>query len=143
MISYKIAVASDHAGYALKEFVIGVLLANGHAVEDCGCYSAESVDYPDFAHKLAREIEEGRAEWGVALCGSANGISMALNKHAKIRAAICWKQEIAELARAHNDANVCSLPARFLTEIEATEIVEAFFATPFQGGRHAARVAKI
>lgn len=143
MKSYKIALASDHAGFEMKEFAIGFLESQGHSILDCGCYSTESVDYPDFAHKLAHEVENGNAEFGVALCGSANGISMALNKHAKVRAAICWNKEIAFLARAHNDANVCSLPARFITEIEAAEILEAFFSTEFEGGRHAARVAKI
>lgn len=143
MKTYKIAFASDHAGFAMKEFAIGLLEAEGHAVMDCGCYNTDSVDYPDFAHKLAGEIEQGSADFGVALCGSANGISMALNKHAKVRAAICWTSEIAELARAHNDANVCSLPARFITEIQAAEILSSFFSTDFEGGRHAARVAKI
>lgn len=143
MKTYRIAFASDHAGFAMKEFAIGFLEAEGHSVLDCGCYSTDSVDYPDFAHKLAKEIESGSVDFGVALCGSANGISMALNKHQKIRAAICWKAELATLARAHNDANVCSLPARFITEIEAAEILSAFFSTDFEGGRHAVRVEKI
>lgn len=143
MKSYKIAVASDHAGFAMKEFVIGFLMSAGHTVKDCGCYSEQSVDYPDYAHKLAADVVSGDAEFGVALCGSANGITMSLNKHNGIRAAICWKSEIATLARAHNDANVCSLPARFLNEVEAVQILEAFFSTPFEGGRHAARVCKI
>lgn len=138
-----IAIASDHAGYAMKEFVAGYLLALGYGVKDCGCHSSESVDYPDYAHKLAAEIESGAVELGVALCGSANGISMTLNRHAAVRAAICWKPEIARLARQHNDANVCSLPARYVTEIEVSNILEAFLNAEFEGGRHALRVAKI
>lgn len=143
MSSYRIAFASDHAGYALKEFTIGLLEAAGHSVLDCGCYSEASVDYPDFAHKLGEVIDAGDADFGVAMCGSANGISMALNKHSKVRAAICWNRDIAFLARAHNDANVCSLPARFISEVDAAEIVELFLSTPFEGGRHTARVEKI
>lgn len=143
MKTYRIGIASDHAGYEMKEFVAGYLLAAGYSVKDCGCYSNDSVDYPDFAHKLAHAIENQEVDLGVALCGSANGISMALNKHAAIRAALCWKAEIATLARSHNDANVCSLPARFITQVEAGEILDAFFAAEFEGGRHAARVAKI
>lgn len=143
MKSYKIAIASDHAGYQLKEFLIGFLLAEGHSVQDCGTYSAESVDYPDYAHKLAKVIEEGGADFGVAMCGSANGISITLNRHKGVRAAICWRKDIAELARLHNDANVCSLPARFLKEDEAAEIVDLFLSTEFEGGRHQCRVEKI
>ena len=135
-----IGIASDHAGFEMKEFLIGVLMANGYAVKDYGCNSSESVDYPIFAHALAKGLESKECELGVALCGSANGISMTLNKHAQVRAAICWNTEIASLARQHNDANICSLPARFINNELATEIVEKFLATEFEGGRHQRRV---
>lgn len=143
MKTYNVAIASDHAGYQMKEFVAGYLLSMGHSVKDMGCYSDQSVDYPDFAHALAHQIEEGDSELGVALCGSANGISITLNRHKGIRAAICWKAELATLARSHNDANVCSLPARFISNQEAAEILDAFFEASFEGGRHQTRVDKI
>lgn len=143
MKNCKVAIASDHAGYQMKEFLIGYLESLDCTVVDLGCDSDSSVDYPDYGHKLARAIEDGSAELGVALCGSANGITMTVNKHAKLRAALCWKPEIATLARSHNDANVCSIPARFVSNEEAAAIIDAFFAAQFEGGRHAARVAKI
>ena len=139
----KIGIAGDHAAFEMKEFLIGYLDAHGYDVHDFGCYSEESCDYPDMAHPLADAVEKRDVETGVALCGSANGISMTLNKHQGIRAAICWRKEIAELARAHNDANIISLPARFITNREAIELVEIFLETTFEGGRHALRVAKI
>lgn len=138
-----IGLAADHGGFAVKEFVAGLLLSEGYAIEDLGCYSTESVDYPDFAHKLATAIEHGDLELGFAFCGSANGISMALNRHKGVRAAICWKAEIATLARQHNNANVCSIPGRFVNEIEAGDIVEAFLQAQFESGRHQGRVEKI
>lgn len=110
---------------------------------DFGCYSEERADYPDFAHRLGGAIDKGELEWGVAICGSGNGISMALNKHPRVRAALSWTAELAQLGRAHNDANVLSLPARFISVAEAQEIVMAFLSTDFEGGRHEARVAKI
>lgn len=110
---------------------------------DFGCYSEERADYPDFAHRLGETIDEGELEWGIAICGSGNGISMALNKHPRVRAALSWTAELARLGRAHNDANVLSLPARFISVAEAQEIVMAFLGTDFEGGRHEARVAKI
>lgn len=143
MNNYKVAIASDHAGYQMKEFLIGYLESLDFSVVDLGCDSDASVDYPDYGHKLARAIEDGSAELGVALCGSANGITMTINKHAKLRAALCWKPEIAALARLHNDANVCSIPARFVSNEEAVAILDAFFEAQFEGGRHAARVSKI
>lgn len=143
MKSYNVAIASDHAGYELKEFVAGYLLARGYAVQDLGCHSPESVDYPDFAHALGCAIANREADLGVAICGSANGISMTINRHAGVRAAICWMPEIATLARTHNDANVCSLPARFVTTAQAAEILDAFFDAEFEGGRHQARIEKI
>ncbi len=143
MKTYKVAIASDHAGFCMKQHVARWLLEHGHAVQDFGTHGEASVDYPDYAHALGRAIAAGDAELGVALCGSANGISIALNRHAGVRAAICWLPEIASLARQHNDANVCSLPARFVSEAEASAILDAFFAAEFEGGRHATRVAKI
>lgn len=144
MKSKKIGIASDHAGYQMKEFIVGYLDSKGYDVHDFGCYSEESCDYPDFAHQLAYAIGKGEFEVGFALCGSANGISMTLNKHPKVRAAICWEPEIAELARVHNDANVCSLPARFIENDVAKEIVDIFLATKTSDEqRHMNRVAKI
>ena len=143
MKTWNVAIASDHAGYEMKEFVAGYLLAKGYAVEDLGTYGAESVDYPVYAHALGRRVAEGGCDLGVAPCGSANGISITLNKHPRVRAAICWCPEIAALARQHNDANVCSLPARFVSREEAAEILDAFFGAEFEGGRHQRRVEQI
>ena len=139
----KIGIASDHAGYEMKEFLTGFLEGSGYVVVDFGAPSAESFDYPDSAHPLAFAVENGEVSLGIALCGSGNGISMTLNKHQKIRAALCWTPELAELARKHNDANVCSLPARFIDNMQAVAIVEAFLNTDFEGGRHQRRVEKI
>ncbi len=138
-----IGLASDHAGFEMKEFIAGFLLSQGYAIKDYGCSSTESVDYPDYAHALGYGMEKGECQLGFAFCGSANGISMTLNKHAGIRAALCWTREIAVLARSHNDANVCSMPARFIKNEEAAAIAEAFLAASFEGGRHEKRVAKI
>lgn len=138
-----IGIACDHAGYQLKEFLTGYLDSIGYDVLDYGCHSEESCDYPDFAHALARGIEEGECERGVAICGSGNGIAMTLNKHQSIRAAICWDPEIAALASQHNNANVCVLPGRFIENTVATAIVDAFLDTPFEGGRHQGRLDKI
>lgn len=135
--------ASDHAGYDMKEFVKQYLTRLGHAVKDYGTHSTESCDYPDFAHALAHGIETGEVERGVAVCGSGEGISMTLNKHQMIRAALVWRADIARLCRQHNDANVLVLPGRFLTPEEAQPIVEAWLTTPFEGGRHQRRIDKI
>lgn len=135
--------AADHAGFEKKELVAGYLLSLGFVIKDYGCYSEESVDYPDFAHALAEGIEKGECECGFAFCGSANGITITLNKHQSIRAAISWIPEIASLARTHNDANVCSIPARFLSNTEVVNIVDAFLGAEFEGGRHQNRVNKI
>jgi ribose 5-phosphate isomerase B len=137
----KLAIGCDHAGFSLKEF----LKSNFNEIDwlDKGCYSPDSVDYPDFAHAVARSIEDKETELGILICGSGNGISIAANKHAGIRAAIAWKPELASLARQHNDANILSLPARFISELEAIEIVKAFLEASFEGGRHQARVDKI
>ena len=138
-----IGLASDHAGFALKQHVIEYLEARGIAFHDYGTYSEISCDYPDFGHALAKGIEDGECEKGVAVCGSGEGISITLNKHQTIRAALCWKPEIAHLARLHNDANVLVMPGRFITNDEADAIMDEYFATDFEGGRHARRVAKI
>lgn len=139
----KVGIAADHAGYQMKEFVLGYLSSLGHEVYDFGTLSEESVDYPDFAHPLAEAVEKKEVELGFAFCGSANGISMTLNKHQGVRAAICWLAEIATLAREHNDANICSMPARYISNELAIEITDAFLAAKFEGGRHIARVNKI
>ena len=138
-----IGMAADHAGYELKEALKPLLNELGFEVKDFGTHSVESMDYPDVAHPLAEAIENGEVCCGVAMCGSANGISMTLNKHQGIRAAICWNPELASLARQHNDANILSLPARFISQDEAKEIVKAYFAAEFEGGRHQRRVEKI
>lgn len=138
-----VGLASDHAGYALKQHVKDYLEAKGIKFHDYGTYSEASCDYPDFAHALARGLEAGECEMGIAICGSGQGISMTLNKHQSIRAALCWLPEIAHLARQHNDANVLAMPGRFISEEEADAIMDEFLATPFEGGRHIARVAKI
>ena len=143
MAAISIAIGADHAGFQLKSALITYLKSLGHAVEDFGAYSEQSVDYPDFAHPVATAVEEGKAKYGILICGSANGISMAANKHKGIRAAIAWKKEVAEIARLHNDANILSLPARFISEEEAKRCVDVFLATAFEGGRHANRVNKI
>lgn len=134
---------SDHAGFPLKAVVEGYLEAREITYRDFGTDSAESCDYPDFAHPAANAIEQGECERGIAMCGSGNGIAMTLNKHQGIRAAICWTPELARLARAHNDANVLVLPARFIDEVNAIAIVDAFLDTPFDGGRHQRRIDKI
>lgn len=139
----KIIIASDHAGFRLKEKLVRWLLANRYEVKDIGCFSEDSVDYPDFAHPLATAVEKGEFEYGISICGSGNGISMTSNKHQNIRSAVCWNEEISKLARAHNDANICSLPGRFLNEAEAVLILKTFLNTPFEGGRHKRRIDKI
>ncbi len=138
-----IGLASDHGGFEMKEFVAGYLLAKGYAVKDLGCHSTDSVDYPDYAHALAGAITSGEVALGFAFCGSANGISMALNRNAGVRAAICPTAELATLARGHNDANVCSIPGRFITQQECAKVVDAFLEGEFEGGRHQGRVSKI
>lgn len=139
----KIALAADHAGYELKECIKHYLADRGFEVIDFGTNSAESVDYPDFAHKLGDAIDKDEALRGIAICGTGNGISMALNKHKKVRCALSWNKEIAALGRQHNNANVVALPARFISEEEAKQVVQTFLDTPFEGGRHERRVNKI
>ncbi len=139
----KIALSSDHAGYELKLQLIEYLKEKGHEIKDFGCYSSESSDYPDYAHPMAEAVEKGEFDYGISLCGSGNGINMTANKHQGIRSALCWIPEIAELARRHNDANVCALPARFISLYLAKEIVDIFLSTEFDGGRHLRRINKI
>ncbi len=139
----KVAMAADHAGYELKESLKAYLKDLGFTVTDFGTHSTESTDYPDYAHPMALAVEKGEADFGISVCGSGNGINMTVNKHQGIRAALCWNKEISELARLHNNANVCSLPARFISENEALDIVSAFINTDFEGGRHIRRVEKI
>ncbi len=143
MKKQKIALCCDHAGYEMKEMVKGYLEANGLEYTDFGTHSAESCDYPDYAHPAALAVESGQCDRGIALCGSGNGISMTLNKHQGIRAAICWLPELASLARRHNDANVLVLPARFIEPVVAMEIVDIYLSTDFEGGRHKRRIDKI
>lgn len=139
----KLAIGADHAGFALKSKVITWLEEKGHQVKDFGCFSEDSIDYPDYAHPVAEAIESQDVTMGILICGSGNGISMTANKHQGIRCALCWNPEIASLARQHNDANIISLPARFISEAEAITMVSVFLTTDFEGGRHANRVAKI
>ncbi|MBD5226192.1 MAG: ribose 5-phosphate isomerase B [Bacteroidales bacterium] len=138
-----IAICSDHAGYELKSIIEGYLEANNLEFEDFGTFSAESCDYPDFAHPCAAAVEEGKCYPGIAMCGSGNGIAITLNKHQGIRAALCWNTELAALARQHNDANVLVLPARFIEPALALQIIDVFLSTPFEGGRHIRRIEKI
>lgn len=138
-----VPIGCDHAGFDLKEKVVAHLVSKGFEVKDFGTYSADSIDYPDYAHPVAEMVEANPGMLGILLCGSGNGINMTANKHQGIRSALCWKKEIAALARQHNDANIIALPARFITTKEGLEMVDVFFATPFEGGRHQNRVNKI
>lgn len=138
-----IPIACDHAGFELKQEVIKKLTAMGFEVKDFGTYSAESCDYPDYAHLLGSAVNNGTYRRGVVICGSGNGVQMTVNKYPNVRCALCWNKEIAHLARQHNDSNVLSLPARFITCEEAMEILKEYIETPFEGGRHERRVEKI
>ena len=138
-----IPIGADHAGFNLKGKIIEFLESKGYQVKDFGCFSEESIDYPDFAHPVAEMVEENTGMLGILICGSGNGINMTANKHKGIRSALCWNTEIAALARQHNDANIVALPARFISEQEALEIVEIFLGTAFEGGRHQRRIDKI
>jgi ribose 5-phosphate isomerase B len=138
-----IGIASDHAGFELKKELVKFFETQGSVVYDYGTHSSQSVDYPDFAHPLASAVESGACDYGVAICGSGNGINMSVNHHKNIRGALCWLPELAELARQHNNANILSLPARFISKETAIEIVKTFFTTDFEGGRHQKRVEKI
>jgi len=143
MENKKLGMASDHAGYSMKVKVKEYLESLGFEIVDFGCYSEASADYPDFAHPLANAIENGEMECGIAMCGSGNGINMTLNHHKGIRSALCWTAEIAALAKQHNNANVCTLPARFVSFEEAKAIVDAYLNAEYEGGRHQARIDKI
>lgn len=138
-----IALAADHAGYKVKEHIKNYLLENGFQVKDFGANSEESTDYADYAHPMALSVEKKEYNIGITVCGSGNGINMTANKHQGIRAALCWNAEISVLARAHNNANVCSIPGRFVTNEQAIEIVNNFINTEFEGGRHQRRIDKI
>lgn len=138
-----IPIGADHAGYQLKTVLIDYLKDKGYEINDCGCYSEESIDYPDFGHAVASLVEGDAELLGILICGSGNGINMTANKHQGIRSALCWKPEIAQLAREHNNANIIALPARFISEDEAKQMVDVFLSTQFEGGRHERRVNKI
>lgn len=139
----KFAIGCDHAGFELKEIVKQYLTVKGFEAEDKGTYGIESVDYPDYAHLVALAVENSEVDFGILICGSGNGISIAANKHQGIRAAIAWLPEIASLAKQHNNANILSLPARFISEDEAKNILNAYLDAQFEGGRHQNRVDKI
>ncbi len=142
-MSESIPIAADHAGYALKQRLIAELERAGYAPEDLGTHSRESVDYPEYAHQVAERVERGEAARGVLICGTGLGMSYAANRHAGVRAAVVWNAELAGLAREHNDANILVLPARFLDEAAAVECLHLWLKTPFAGGRHARRIARI
>ena len=139
----KIAIGNDHAGPDYKKAILKMLESKGYKVSNYGTDSVESVDYPDFGHPVALDVENGTANFGIVICGSGNGIAMTVNKHQGIRAALCWNKEIAALARQHNDANIIAIPARYTSIPQAVEMVETFLNTAFEGGRHANRVNKI
>lgn len=139
----KISIANDHAGVAYKNAIIDFLKLRNHEIINHGTDDFESVDYPDFGHKVALNVENQVVDYGIVICGSGNGINMTVNKHQKIRAALCWEKEIAVLARQHNDANIISIPARFVSEKEAIEMIDVFINTAFEEGRHQKRVDKI
>lgn len=143
MSKLKLAIGSDHAGFDYKEKIKKALLEEGYKVEDCGTYSAESTDYPDYAHKVALLVEDKKAHFGILFCGSGNGVAITANKHQKIRAALCWKEDLAKLARSHNDANVLCIPARYISLALTKKIIGAFLIEKFEGGRHLRRVKKI
>lgn len=142
-LSKPVAIGGDHAGFDFKEMLKEQLHQKGYVVKDFGPFSKDSVDYPDFAHPVAEAVEKGETDFGILLCGSANGVAITANKHQGIRAAICWTAEIARLARQHNDANILCIPARFISEEEAKKITSEFILTEFEGGRHETRVNKI
>ena len=139
----KISIGNDHAGPDYKKAIVAFLEQKGHETVNHGTDTFDSVDYPDFGHAVANDITSKKADFGIVICGSGNGINMTVNKHQEIRAALCWDKEIAYLARQHNDANIISIPARFTSIQQAVEMVDTFLNTKFEGGRHANRVNKI
>lgn len=143
MNDFTIALASDHAGYARKQAIISYFSENHIPFDDLGCYTDESCDYPDFGHAIAIAVESGKYRVGITFCGTGQGISITANKHQGIRSAVCWTPEIARLAMQHNNANICAIPGRFVSDSEAVEIVRAFLESEFEGGRHQRRIEKI
>ncbi len=139
----KISIGNDHAGTDYKKAIATALEKHGHSIENHGTDSSDSVDYPDFVHPVAEDVSTGRADMGIILCGSGNGAAMTANKHPEVRAALGWNKELARLAREHNNANILSIPARFTSLPQVLEMVSTFLETPFEGGRHQRRVAKI
>lgn len=139
----QIPIGCDHAGFELKQFIINELVKEGYTFKDYGTHSEDSIDYPDFGHPVATHIAQDDALVGIVICGSGNGINMTVNKHSHVRSALCWTNEIAALARQHNNANIIALPARFITQQEALQMVKTFLTTEFEGGRHQKRVEKI
>lgn len=142
-LTQPIAIGADHAGFEYKEAIISFLNGKNLTSKDFGTYSTDSVDYPDFAHPVATEVENNKAAFGILICGSANGVAITANKHQHIRAAICWGEELAELARKHNNANIICIPARFVPEELVEKMIDVFIHTEFEGGRHENRVNKI
>jgi len=142
-LTLPVAIGSDHAGFEYKEEVISFLESKGLQVKDYGTHSKDSVDYPDYAHPVSTAVEREQAAFGILICGSANGVAITANKHQGVRAAICWGEELARLARSHNNANVLCIPARFVDVPVANQMVEIFIDTPFEGGRHQDRVRKM
>jgi len=138
-----IALASDHAGFDKKQVIIKYLEEKGIKYHDFGCYSSDSIDYPEYAHAIAKAIDDGEYEIGITSCGSGQGINIVANKHQNVRSALCWNAEIAALSKEHNNANICALPGRFVSDDEAIAIVEAYLNAEFEGGRHARRIAQI
>ncbi|MBP5412911.1 MAG: ribose 5-phosphate isomerase B [Bacteroidales bacterium] len=136
-------IAADHAGYETKEFIKQALEKEGYTLHDYGTFSSESMDYPDVVHPLAQAINKGEEEQGIVICGSGNGVNMVANKYPNVRSALCWQEELAALARQHNNANVVAIPARFISKDLALKIVKTFLSSSFEGGRHERRVAKI
>ncbi len=141
--SLPVAIGCDHAGFAYKEKISALLRDQGWTVNDHGAFSTDSVDYPDMAHPVAKQVASAKAAFGILICGSGNGVAITANKEPQVRAALCWEQELAKLARAHNNANIICIPARFVSEQLATQMVLDFMTTPFEGGRHQKRVDKI
>jgi len=139
----KLSIGNDHAGTDYKKTILAYLESLGHEVKNYGTDSSDSVDYPDFVHPVAKDVENKNADFGVIVCGSGNGANMTANKHQGVRSALCWNTEIAALARQHNDANILSIPARFVSEKEALDFVKVFLETEFEGGRHQKRIDKI
>lgn len=139
----KISLGCDHAGFELKQKLFNWLINKNYEVCDEGCYNSESVDYPDFAHKVGKKVNENKVDFGIVICGSGNGVNMVVNKYPAVRSALCWTEEIAKLARLHNNANICAIPARFISDEVAFSLVETFLNTTFEGGRHLNRINKI